>query len=120
MPQSFVGFLSNYVDVYRGRLAQEAVYGGEIQILAPIVNRSPAENHLGEMLRANKLGDSIGNTGTLEFDYLSAEIFGEAKIGGKDGGIFVARAEFPLHMNDVKFGIHPAGHAGSTSNEILA
>src|SRR5260370_36430751 len=99
------------MNVYGGRFAQKSVHRGKIKIFAPIVDRGAAENHLGDMFRPDKVGHTIGNASAFQANHLSAEAFRETQIGLERVLIGCFHAEFAVHVNDVKFGIHAARHA---------
>lgn len=50
----------------------------EVEILAPVVNRGSAENHLGNMFRAYELRDAIGHAATLQANDFRAQTLGES------------------------------------------
>src|SRR6266481_4990912 len=84
------------------------------------MNRGAAEDHLGNMFRADKFRHTIGHAPAFQTDHLSAETFREAQIGIEGVLVWLFNAELAVHVNHVKFGIHPARHAGSSSDQVLS
>src|ERR1700730_17484616 len=75
------GLLSNNMDVHGRRFPQEAMDDREIKVFAPVSNRRPAKDDLGDVFSADKFGDGIGDAGAFELDDLRPEIFAKSKIG---------------------------------------
>src|SRR5467141_33547 len=84
------------------------------------MNRGAAENHLGNMFRADKFRHTIGDAPAFQTGHLGAETFRETEIGIEGVLVWLFYAELAVHVYHVKFGIHPARHAGSSSNQILS
>src|ERR1700686_768507 len=84
------------------------------------MNRGAAENHLGNMFRTDEFRHTIGNAPSFQTDHLSAETFRETQIGVEGVLVWLFNAELAVHVNHVKFGIHPARHAGSSSDQVLS
>src|ERR1700682_5515442 len=72
------------------------------------------------MFRADKFRHTIGNAPAFQTDNLSAETFRETQIGIEGVLVWLFHAELAVHVNHVKFGIHPARHAGSSSDQVLS
>ena len=56
-----VSFLSDDVDVHFGRLAQEAMGGGEVEVFFPAVFDGSAKNDVGNVLFAYDFRDRVGH-----------------------------------------------------------
>src|ERR1700687_3760775 len=84
------------------------------------MNRGAAENHLGNMFRTDEFRHTIGHAPSFQTDHLSAETFRETQIGVEGVLVWLFNAELAVHVNHVKFGIHPARHAGSSSDQVLS
>src|SRR6202521_1923479 len=72
------------------------------------------------MFRADKFRHTIGNAPAFQTDNLSAETFRETQVGIEGVLVWLFHAELAVHVNHVKFGIHPARHAGSSSDQVLS
>ena len=77
------------------------MHGREIEVFAPVVDRRPAENHLRNMFRANKVRDGIRDAAALQTNHFCAQAFGKTQICGKRAGVGLFRANFPVDVNDV-------------------
>ena len=54
------------MDIYRKRMLQELVYGGEVQIPTPLRLRRVSENYVGDVLLLHHLGEFAGYIGALD------------------------------------------------------
>jgi hypothetical protein len=78
-----IRFLRDDVDIHSRGIAEKPVDGRHIQILSPAFHSRPPEDHLRDVLFADKCGDGRGHVLALQPCDLRTQVFTEFKIGGK-------------------------------------
>src|SRR5437870_12102676 len=77
---SVFGFLGHDVDVHGGRLAEEAVHGGEMKVFPPVTQGSPSKDDLRNVLGANKSGHGVRNAFSCQANHFRAQAVCEAQV----------------------------------------
>src|SRR5260370_1542203 len=89
-------------------------------MLAPVMHGSSAENHLRDVLGANKFSHGVRNAFPFQAHHLRAETLREAQVRCQRVLIGFFWTELPINVNHVQFRVHAPCHSCPASDEVLA